>query len=165
VPKTATSAPDEIRIAFETHDHDRIVRVLAPDVVLNSPIVDTPFRGRDEVADLYAALLDTFEQVTYVAETEADGAHIVVFTATVKGTPLEGVDIIRLNDTGQVREMTIFMRPLRGVAAFVEEIGPRLARRRGKSVALVRVATPPATAMMRVLARFAPRMTGVGRRG
>src|SRR5215211_249908 len=121
VPGTSTSPAGEIRAGFDTHDHERIVRVLAPDVVLHSPIIDVAFEGRDQVSDLYAALLDTFEEVTYTAEAEADGAHIVVFSAKVKGTPIEGVDIVRLNEEGLVREMTVFMRPLRGVAAFIEE--------------------------------------------
>jgi hypothetical protein len=162
MPDTPTSPPREISAAFETHDHERIVRVLAPDVVLHSPIIDVAFEGREQVSDLYAALLDTFEEVTYTTETEMDGDHIVVFSAKVKGTPVEGVDIVRLNEEGLVREMTVFMRPLRGVAAFIEEIGPRLARRRGRSPGLIRAATPLATGMMRVLARLAPRMTGVG---
>jgi hypothetical protein len=81
----------------------------------------------------------------------------------VNGEPLEGVDLVRYDDAGLVKEVTVFMRPLRGIAAFADATGPKLADSAGKRV-LLRVAAAPPSLMMKALAGMGPRMVGIGKR-
>jgi hypothetical protein len=153
-----TSNP--MREPMLARDAEALRATLAEDVVLHSPIIDVPFRGIDEVGDLYVVLLDAFEEFGYGLEMPTDDGLLFSWHAVVGGTSVEGVDIVRLDADGKVAELTVFMRPLAGVAAFVDATGAPLARMRvGRSrAALMRVLGPPGSMAMRMTARFAPRL-------
>ncbi len=153
------SAPTPLRVAMEAGDHAAVVDSLAEDVVLRSPIFEKEFRGRDEASDLFAVLIEVLEELTYVAEIPGD-PHMVWFRAKVKGTPLEGVDLLRFDQEGKVEEITVLMRPFPGIAAFISATGGPLGRRRGGAgrAALISAANPPVTFFMRRLAGIGPRL-------
>jgi hypothetical protein len=73
------------------------------------------------------------------------------------------VDLVRFDDAGKIKEVTVFMRPLRGIAAFADATGPLLAGNPAQR-ALLKVAAAPPSLMMRALAGLGPRMVGIGRR-
>jgi hypothetical protein len=156
--------PTPLRAAFEARDHAAIVAALAPDVVLRSPIFDVPFTGIDEVSDLFAVLLDALWPLTYLDEIPGD-PHVLHFTAEIKGEQLEAVDLLRFDDQGKVKEITVFFRPFPAVAAFLSQTGPKLARRRSGAgtAAALRIAGAPVGALMRVTAATGPRMLGLSR--
>jgi SnoaL-like domain len=104
-----------------------MVACMAPDVVFHSPVTFRPFLGREAVSVLFAALLDVFEDFAYIDEIEADGLHALVFRARVGERSLEGVDLLRTGDDGQVRDFTVMVRPMSGVIALAEAMGPRVA--------------------------------------
>jgi hypothetical protein len=156
--------PTPFRAAFEARDLDGIIAALAPDVVLRSPIFDVPFEGQDDLRDLFGALLEVIWPLTYLDEIPGD-PHVLHFTAELKGTTVEGVDLLRFDDEGRVKEITVFFRPLAAVAAFMSATGPALARRRSGAglAATIRAANAPVTAMMRTAAAAGPRMIGLKR--
>ena len=160
----ASSTPTPLRVAFEARDHDGIVAALAPDVVLTSPIFEVPFTGIDEAGDLFAVLLDALWPITYVDEIPGD-PHVLHFTAEIKGKTLEGIDLLRFDDQGRIKEITVFFRPFPAVAAFLSETGPKLARRRGGGgrAAVLSVAGAPVSALMRTTAATGPRLLGLRR--
>ena len=141
-------------------DADALIATLSEDVVLHSPIIDVPFRGIDEVGDLYRALLEAFDEFEYGFELDTDEGLAFSWTALVDGTRAEGVDIVRFDDAGKVSELKVFMRPLNGIAAFVDATGPRLGRIRGgrSRAAVMRVFGVPGSAAMRATAALAPRL-------
>ena len=138
------------------------MQTLAADVVLRSPIVDVPFDGYEEASALYSVILEIFTDVEYLAEG-GDDAYVFAWRAKVRGETLEGVDMMRFDESGQICEITAFMRPLTGLAAFADAAGPRLARRLGGSAMATRLAIPPSGLVMRLTARFAPRLLGLRR--
>ena len=81
----------------------------------------------------------------------------------MRGETLEGVDFLRFDRDGQIREITAFMRPLTGLAAFSSAAGPKLARRLGGSATATRLATPPGGLTMRLTAKLAPPLLGLRR--
>ena len=141
-------------------DAEALKATLAEDVVLNSPIIDVPFRGADEVGDLYEALVHAFDEFDYGLELPTGDGLIFSWTASVRGTRAEGVDIVRLDDAGRVAELTVFMRPLAGIAAFIDATGPRLGQIRGGRGrgAVMRLLGAPGSAAMRATAALAPRL-------
>ena len=164
MPEPVTPTP--FRAAFEARDHEAIVEALAADVVLQSPIFEVPFTGIEEASDLFAVLLDVLWPITYLEEIPGD-PHVLHFTSEIKGKNLEGIDLLRFDDEGKVKEITVFFRPFPAVAAFLSESGPKLARRRagaGRAAAL-RIAGAPVGAMMRTTATTGPRMLGLRRAG
>jgi hypothetical protein len=71
-----------------------------------------------------------------------------------------------LDEQGRITEITVFMRPLRGVAAFLQTAAAEWSRRRsgGGQAAAMRLITAPPAAMMKLLASTGPRMMGLPRR-
>jgi hypothetical protein len=156
--------PTPLRAAFEARDHAALVEALSPDVVLWSPIFEVPFTGRDEVGDLFAVLMDELWPLTYLDEIPGD-PRVLHFTAEVRGKRLEGVDLLRYDEDGRVKDITVFLRPFPAVAAFLSDTGPKLADKRGGSgrAAFLRVAGAPVSALMRTTAATGPRVLGLRR--
>jgi hypothetical protein len=105
---------------------------------------------------------DSLGEMECVLNHPGDPAFFA-WRTNVGAEPLEGVDVVRLDGDGRVTEVTVLMRPLRGIAAFAEATGPRLADRRSRRL-LLRAAAAPPSLMMRALASLGPRMVGLGRR-
>ena len=156
--------PTPLRAAFEARDHAALVEALSPDVVLWSPIFEVPFTGRDEVGDLFAVLMDELWPLTYLDDIPGD-PHVLHFTAEVGGKRLEGVDLLRFDEDGRVKDITVFLRPFPAVAAFLSDTGPKLADKRGGSgrAAFLKVAGAPVSALMRTTAATGPRLLGLRR--
>jgi SnoaL-like domain len=116
----------KFRDAVESADHAGMVAALAPDVIFNSPVKHRPFEGREAVALLFGALLETFEDFRYTDELADDGLAMLVFRARVGDRELEGIDILRFDDEGLVAEFTVMVRPLTGAIALAEAVGEKL---------------------------------------
>lgn len=158
------STPTPLRAAFEARDHGGIVDALSPDVVLRSPIFDVPFRGIEEAGDLFAVLLEVLWPLTYLDEIPGD-PHVLHFVGDINGKELEGIDLLRFDDQGKVREITVFFRPFPGVAAFLAAMGPKIGRRRGGPgrAAILAAAGAPVSGLMRATAATGPRLLGLSR--
>ena len=116
-----------VRAAIEAGDIDALAALLSDDVVFNSPVAFHPFVGRATVAEVLANVLEVFTDFVYVDELEGDGTHGLVFTAGVGGRAVQGLDHLRFDDAGLVSEFTVMVRPLSGVIALAEAMGPRVA--------------------------------------
>jgi hypothetical protein len=114
------------RTAVEQRDQASMVALLAPDVLFHSPVAFRPFVGRAAAAELFWNLFQVFEDFTYLDELEGEGTHALVFSATVGGKQLQGLDHLRFGDDGLVAEFTVMVRPLSGVIALAEAMGPRV---------------------------------------
>ena len=131
--------------AIAARDHAALVDTLAPNVVVHSAVTATPFEGRETVSELYASVIEAFEQVEVVDEFSSGDTHAFFWRGRIDGRFVEGADRMRLDADGRVQEITIVGRPLAGLSTFLSGIGPRFARRRrGDAVArLLRVAALP----------------------
>jgi SnoaL-like domain len=158
----AAKTRNPLREAMVARDIDMLERSLADDVVLHSPIFSVPFEGKADSVRLFAALYAVLGEMTYLLDEPGDPA-VFVWRTDVNGEPLEGVDLVSYDDEGLVKEVTVFMRPLRGIAAFADATGPKLADSAGKRV-LLRAAAAPPSLMMKALAGLGPRMVGIGKR-
>ena len=117
------------RSAIEARDLDAAVALLHEDVVFRSPVVFTPYEGRDALRQILAAVMDVFEDFRYVREIGAVGArdHSLVFEARVGDKQLEGCDFIQLDEAGAITELTVMVRPLQAMLALAEVMKTRLA--------------------------------------
>ena len=118
-------ALDALRSAFEVGDPAPIVATFSDDVQLHSPALIGPeYRGRDLVASIVTSAMQVLEdaRVTDVVQT-ADGATGgVVFDARVGELPAQGFILLRTNG-GRVSEITLILRPLPALRAFVDRMG------------------------------------------
>jgi hypothetical protein len=115
------------RAAVEARDHAGMVGTLAPEPVLRSPVSFKPFEGRERVSQLFAILLEVFEDFRYTDEFETDGKAALIFRARVGERELDGLDLFRFDSEGRIEELTVMVRPASGLMALAEAVGARLA--------------------------------------
>jgi hypothetical protein len=128
--------------------------------VLHSPIIKTPFQGRDAVAELFDVLFDSLGDFDVVEEFAAENAHVFFWRADVGGRSVEGADLLRVDGTGKISEIKVLIRPLVDIAAFAGVIGPPLGAKRGRvRVPLLRLLTLPLTALLTLADAIASRLT------
>jgi hypothetical protein len=114
--------------------------LLAEDVVFHSPIVHTPQRGR-ALAKLY--LMAAFQVLAgggagggasaapnrrfrYVREIVGDREAVLEFTTESDGITINGVDMIRWNDDGQIVDFKVMLRPLKAIQTVHAQMGRML---------------------------------------
>ena len=119
--------PHAFRRAAETKDLDLLRETLAEDVVLHSPILFKGFEGRDTAMFVLANVIEVFEDFRYLDEVHGERTVVLRFTAKVEGKfEIEGVDYLTLDADGRVTDLTVFLRPLKAVHAFNEQMSARL---------------------------------------
>ena len=145
--------------AIGSRNHAALLDTLAADVVLHSAVAATPFEGRETVGELYASVIDSFEQIEVIDEFWSDDAYAFFWRGRIEGRFVEGADRLRLDGEGKVREITVLARPLSGVSTFLTAIGARFARRRrGAAVAttlrLTALPLPPTFSLLDPVTRW-----------
>ncbi|MEO3759340.1 nuclear transport factor 2 family protein [Mycobacterium sp. B14F4] len=116
------------RQAVEAGDLDAVVALLRDDVVFHSPVVFSPYRGRDALRPILAAVMEVLEDFRYVREIGAAEAreHALIFQARVGDKEIEGCDFLRLDEDGAVKELMVMVRPLSATLVLAEKMKARL---------------------------------------
>jgi hypothetical protein len=71
---------------------------------------------------------ETFDYWRCVEELEAAaGVTGFVFDTRVAGRDLQGLDLLRSGPDGLIGDLTVMIRPLSGLIALAEAIGPKVA--------------------------------------
>jgi hypothetical protein len=117
------------RAAVEAKDMDAAVAMLSDRVVFHSPIVFTPYQGREAVGLILRAVVEVFQDFRYVREIGAPGGadHALVFRARVGEFELEGSDFLHLGEDGSIEELTVMVRPIKAALALAEAMKAKLA--------------------------------------
>jgi hypothetical protein len=107
--------------------------LLAEDAVFHSPVVHTPQQGRDKVfAYLHAAShVLGGEHFRYLREIVDSNQAVLEFQSELDGIQINGVDIIRWNDAGQIEDFKVMVRPLKAINKVWEKMGAMLAAQAG----------------------------------
>jgi SnoaL-like domain len=122
------STAQRFRAAVEAEDIAAAAELLAPDIVFHSPVTFHPFVGRETVTELLRLVGETFEDFRYTDELQSGDTHALIFRAAVGGRELEGMDLLRVDASGQIADFTVMIRPLSGLAPFAEAMGEKVAR-------------------------------------
>lgn len=115
------------RAAVEAEDLDAATDLLADDVVFRSPAVFKPYEGKATVTTILRTVFGVFEDFRYTDELAGAGVHGLVFEARVGDRTLQGLDLLREGEDGQIAEFTVMIRPASGLMAVAEKMGPALA--------------------------------------
>lgn len=117
---------DAFKAAVVSGDVAALADVLAEDVVFRSPAVYKPYEGREATTLVLRAVSRVFEDFRYDDDFAGDNGEVLLFSARVGDRELNGIDLLRFDDDGKVRELTVMIRPLSGLAALVEAMGREL---------------------------------------
>lgn len=141
------------RAAYERGDLDAARSCLADAVEVISPLTaEFRVRGKRQATDLLAAAFELISDVRFDTEIGTGDARARFFYARAGSQRLEEAQPLRFDDAGQVREVTLFGRPLPALTAVMADIGPRLLRRQQRPglARVVGLATVPLAAMTRL---------------
>jgi SnoaL-like protein len=115
------------RAAVEARDLDAGLALFADDATLDSPVAFKPFVGIEQVSVVLRAVIETFEDFHYTDELEGpDGTHALIFEARVGEKKVQGLDLLRTGDSGEIENLTVMIRPMSGVIALAEAMAPKV---------------------------------------
>jgi hypothetical protein len=102
--------------------------ILSDDVVLHSPVVHTKIEGKKLVSLYLNAAFHTFlnESFHYVREISQQHHHVLEFQAEIDGIQVNGVDMITFDDSGQIIDFKVMIRPLKAVNLMHQKMGQML---------------------------------------
>lgn len=122
--------------AMHEGDLARASEHLSEAVELNSPILPTPFKGRDSVIAVLGALLSTIDAFE-PKKMLRDGADVIAtLTIRFEDHVIDAFDHVHLAADGRIETMTIAWRPLPAIVAIQQRLVPKLG---GKAMRLVPV--------------------------
>ena len=115
--------------ALEAREVDAAAALLADDVVFRSPVVFTPYHGRDAVRGILAAVFRALDDWSCVREIgSSDGPdHALVFQARIGDRQIEGCDFLHIDQDDSIDEFYVMVRPLSGALALAEAVQAQLA--------------------------------------
>lgn len=118
---------DRFKAAAEAKDFSVVDELFSEDVVFRSPVVYKPYEGREMVKVLLGAVAQVLENLSYADQVETGDTAVLVFSANVGDREVDGVDILRFDGDGRIREMMVMVRPMSAVNALAEAMQSRLA--------------------------------------
>ena len=111
-----------------TQDTGGLNALLAEDVVFHSPVVHAPQYGR-KLAAMYlgaAFLVFFYPTFRYVRVIVGASAAMLEFETEIDGILVNGVDIIRWNEAGQIVDFKVMVRPLKAINLIHEKMAAML---------------------------------------
>jgi hypothetical protein len=117
---------DAFRAAAEAKDFSAIDELFAEDVTFRSPVVYKPYEGREAVAMLLGEVIQVFQEFRYTDHTETGDTATLAFSAKAGDRELDGIDLLRFDSDGKIREMQVYVRPMSGMHALAEAMKARL---------------------------------------
>ena len=112
------------------HDAAGLPDLLADEAVFFSPVVHTPQRGKVLTTIYLSAALEVFanESFRYVREIVGERDAVLEFEVELEGIVVNGVDLIKWNDHGQIIEFKVMLRPLKAVNLIHQKMAEMLHR-------------------------------------
>jgi hypothetical protein len=110
-----------------TGDQDLLAPLLAEHIVFRSPFVQSPIPGRTAALLVLTTVVRIFENFRYHREFVA-GSHdaALEFSANIGKWQLKGIDLIKFDESGEMTEFEVMVRPIKALQALGEEMGNRI---------------------------------------
>ena len=91
--------------------------LLADNVVFYSPVVHTPQAGKEITLRYLSAAFKVFFNESFQYVRELTGTHdaVLEFQVEIEGISVNGVDMLKWNDEGQIIEFKVLIRPLKAI--------------------------------------------------
>ena len=112
------------------HDAAGLNDLLADEAVFFSPILHTPQRGKQLTAMYLSAAFKVFvnESFRYVRQIVGENDAALEFEVEIEGIAVNGVDLLKWNDHGQIIEFKVMLRPLKAVNLIHQKMAEMLNR-------------------------------------
>jgi hypothetical protein len=105
-------------------------QILAEDVSMGAPPYWDKLGGRPLVLHLLGLIIHTIEDFTYHREWHDDargqGEIALEFHGRVGEFDLQGIDLISLNESGELQNLDVVIRPMNALEALRDVIAPQM---------------------------------------
>jgi len=110
----------------ESRDLGALGEILGESPTLGAPPYWQKLAGRDVVHHLLGIIIETIEGFTYHREWINQSELALEFTGQVAGMDLQGIDLITIDQAGQLVNIDVMIRPINAVEALMEQVTPRM---------------------------------------
>jgi len=104
---------------------------LADDVVIRVGGHDAPMESKQVADFLFGALAEELGPIDVTEEILEGDTGVVLFETSIQGQEAQGLNVVHFDESGTVRDLTVFFRPLASLGLIAEVIGARMAERFG----------------------------------
>ena len=101
---------------------------LASDIVLHSPMLAKSVRGKTEVEAAVGLAHQIQSASSYTSIIATPDLLVEVFDCDADGNPMEGIWLQKLNDRGEISDLTVYLRPYPAVTVLrnrTKELGEK----------------------------------------
>jgi ketosteroid isomerase-like protein len=109
--------------AMQRKDLEAMLGHMADDVVLNTPLMAEPVRGKEAIRGVVGALLAVVDAFDFREIVQGPDHVSSFFKITVGTIELDGMDYWLLDSAGLIKEMTVLWRPLPAAIAVRDRLG------------------------------------------
>jgi SnoaL-like domain len=101
----------------QTHDRAGLADLIADDAVFHSPVVHRPQAGKTLVLHYLHAAFEVFFNPSFRYVRELVGARdaVLEFEVEIDAISVNGVDMIRWDESGRITDFKVMIRPLKAV--------------------------------------------------
>ncbi|HZC14521.1 MAG TPA: hypothetical protein VE270_10930 [Thermoleophilaceae bacterium] len=117
--------------ALASWDHDGLMAALTDDVVIRVAVHDAPMEGKQVADFLFGVLSEELGEVVVTEEILEGDKAVVLFETSIRGQKAQGLNVLHYGESGAIRDLTVFFRPLASLSLIAEVIGARMAERFG----------------------------------
>jgi hypothetical protein len=133
-PHTPAMTPEPIarwHQIVQHRDMAALALLLADDVVFHSPVVHAPQAGKAITLQYLGAALRVFgcDSFRYVRELMAERDAVLEFELELEGVRINGVDMIRWDESGRIVEFKVMLRPLKAINLIHQKMAAMLQER------------------------------------
>ena len=109
-------------------DIEALYNLLHDDAVFHSPVVHKPQVGKAITGKYLSAALHVFfnDSFEYVREVHGEGNAILEFEVEIQVIAVNGVDMIKWDESGLITEFKVMVRPLKAVNIIHQNMGAML---------------------------------------
>ena len=102
--------------------------MVADDAVFHSPVVHTPQVGKAKVMAYLGAAAKVLgnDSFRYVRELVDGNDALLEFTAEIDGIHVNGIDLIRFDDGGKIKDFKVMVRPMKAMNKLWEMMAAQL---------------------------------------
>jgi hypothetical protein len=99
--------------------------MISDKIIFYSPVVFKPKTTKEEALFVLTNVIEVFQDFKYHREFYDGKNWALEFSANVNGKSLKGIDLIEVDDNGQIVNFEVIIRPLSGIIALGEDMNKR----------------------------------------
>ena len=117
--------------ALDRFEPNAIAAALSDDVVIRVAVHDEPLQSKPVAEFLFGVLAEELGAVRVQDEIVEGRKAVVLFETSIGDQPAQGLNVVEHDDTGLVRDLTVFFRPLAALQQIAQVVGAHMQERFG----------------------------------